>query len=52
MVMLSGLDAVTPKVSATCNVKVELPAVEGVPEIVAAFSESPAGNAPAVTDHV
>ena len=51
MVMDSALDADCAPLSATRTVKVELPAVVGVPLMTPAGDRaSPAGKAPAVTD--
>ena len=50
--MLSCRDAVAPGVSATWTVNPELPAVDGVPAIVARLSESPAGKEPDTMDQV
>jgi len=43
--------AVAPELSLTCTVKVPLPAVVGVPEIVFPLMLSPAGSVPLLTDH-
>ena len=44
----------TPVLSTACTVKMKLPGAEGVPETIPVVlpSESPAGSAPVVTDHV
>jgi hypothetical protein len=48
----SSLDALCPSPLVTCTVNVLVAAVVGVPEIVSPLSVSPAGNVPALTDHV
>jgi hypothetical protein len=50
--MLNCLAAVKPEVSATWTVNVDVPAADGVPDMVAPLSERPAGRAPAVIDQV
>jgi hypothetical protein len=53
MVMLRACDAVAFALSFTCTVKLEVPAVVGVPLIAPlAASDSPAGSEPTVVDHV
>jgi hypothetical protein len=51
-IRLSAFVAVVLAESLTCTVKLELPAVVGVPaRIPAALRERPAGKVPALTDH-
>jgi hypothetical protein len=54
MVMVNGADAADFAPSVACAVKVKIPGMEGVPEIVPLdpFSESPGGSAPPVMAHV
>lgn len=51
-VMLSDFVAVPPSASVAVTVKVDVPAVVGVPEMVAPDNVRPAGNVPVVTLHV
>ncbi len=51
--MLSCLVAVVPELSFTWAVKLAVPAVVGVPVMLPSVaSESPAGKAPEITDHM
>ena len=49
-VMESGFVAVVPELSLTWTVKLPVPAVVGVPEIVLPLIPNPAGSAPLLTD--
>ena len=49
----TSIVAVAPAASLTCTVKLDVPAVVGVPESTpAAVSVNPAGNVPLASDHV
>jgi len=50
--ILSCFDTGALAPSLTCTVNPDVPAAVGVPEMFAPVSESPAGNDPAVIDHV
>lgn len=53
IVMLKGAVACCPVVSEACTVKLDVPALVGVPEIVPLAPRiRPAGSEPAVMDHV
>jgi len=49
-VIESGLVAMAPELSLTWTVKLPVPAVVGVPEIVLPLIPNPAGSAPLLTD--
>jgi hypothetical protein len=52
IVIESDRVAVLPRLSVTSTVKVDVPAVVGVPEIVSPLSVRPAGKLPVTIDHV